>query len=144
MNAGAGSFLVMFLISPTRTDTASPGLLSVHEKCKVVDPAELAVHRPLGKGGEEAPHHLPSPPLRVVDAWLDCDQILVEVRALEVADSARRVGNTESRRVQHLVHCWCVRSSPDDCIPYVKQLVTVDDNKSIVALFSGLRQDGVE
>ena len=42
------SFLVMFLISPTRTDTASPGLLSVHEKCKVVDPAELAVHGQLG------------------------------------------------------------------------------------------------
>lgn len=92
----------------------------------------------------EITENIPSLPLRVVYSWLDYDQVLVEVRALEVADSARRVGNTESRRVQHLVHCWCVRSSPDDCIPYVKQLVTVDDNKSIVALFSGLRQDGVE
>ena len=101
----------------------------------------------------EITENIPSLPLRVVYSWLDYDQVLVEVRALEVADSARRVGNTESRRddlaalvilVQHLVHRWCVRSSPDDCIPYVKQLVTVDDNKSIVALFSGLRQDGVE
>ena len=91
----------------------------------------------------EITENLSSLPLRAVYSWLDYDQVLVEVRALEVADSARRVGNTESRRVHPLVHRWCVRSSPDDCIPYVKQLVTVD-NKSIVALFSGLRQDGVE
>ena len=92
----------------------------------------------------EITENLSSLPLRAVYSWLDYDQVLVEVRALEVADSARRVGSAESRRVQHLVRRWCVRSSPDDCIPYVKQLVTVDDNKSIVALFSGLRQDGVE
>ena len=42
------SFLVMLLTSPTRMDTTSLGLLSVHGERKMVDPAELAVYGQLG------------------------------------------------------------------------------------------------